>query len=491
MHRWNSKIDGLFRRANLFYASKTFVWIIIGFGIVLRVAQYLFNRSLWLDEAMLAINIISRPLPELLQPLSYDQAAPIGFLMAEKLAVDVFGTSEYALRLFPILCGTLSIFLFYAVARHDLEIQAVPIALGLFAISDKLIYFSSEVKQYSSDVAIALSLYAVAIYFKSERLSHSRIALCGAIGAAAIWFSHPAIFILAGLGLTSSAFCFGQRNWSGMRRLSIVYSIWLSSFAASYFISLRPLIHNEHLLEAWRGSFIPIPPWTFSDAKVLISSFFKIFDNPVGLSVPFIAALTFLMGCISMFLRKKSKLLVLISPLPFVLLASSLHMYPFSGRFVLFTVPFVLLFIAEGSTYIAMRSSRISAIMAVIVIGLLASPPLLDACYHLITPRTREEIKPVIRYLRQHRQDKDLLFVARQSRAAFEYYSESYGFNKSDSIEYLEELRGGTRVWVLFSHYSEDLGKGKQILHFLQMVGTRLDAFEAPGAVVHLYALAK
>jgi hypothetical protein len=33
--------------------------------------------------------------------------------MVEKVLVHTFGTSEYTLRLFPLLCGILSLFLFY------------------------------------------------------------------------------------------------------------------------------------------------------------------------------------------------------------------------------------------------------------------------------------------------------------------------------------------------------------------------------------------
>jgi hypothetical protein len=65
------------------YASEKLPWVIIGFGAVLRVLQYLYNRSLWNDEAGLALNIVGRSFAGLLQPLSYGQAAPFGFLVVE------------------------------------------------------------------------------------------------------------------------------------------------------------------------------------------------------------------------------------------------------------------------------------------------------------------------------------------------------------------------------------------------------------------------
>ena len=34
--------------------------LVIGFGLILRLRQYTFNISFWLDEAMLALNIVNR-----------------------------------------------------------------------------------------------------------------------------------------------------------------------------------------------------------------------------------------------------------------------------------------------------------------------------------------------------------------------------------------------------------------------------------------------
>ena len=125
----------------------------------MRCAQYLVNRSLWLDESLLALNIVHRTFSQLMQPLDYEQMAPLAFLMIERAAVQFFGNSEYALRLFPFLSGLVSLFLFYKVAKTVLTQRAFIIGLMLFVFSGPLIYYSSEVKQYGSDVTISLLLY--------------------------------------------------------------------------------------------------------------------------------------------------------------------------------------------------------------------------------------------------------------------------------------------------------------------------------------------
>ncbi len=60
------------------------VAFILFVGIVFRLRQYLFGRSLWLDEAMLALNIVNRNFSQMFQPLDFNQGAPIGFLLIEK-----------------------------------------------------------------------------------------------------------------------------------------------------------------------------------------------------------------------------------------------------------------------------------------------------------------------------------------------------------------------------------------------------------------------
>lgn len=88
------------------------LWLAIFVGFFLRFVQYLLNRSLWIDEAFVALNVINKSWIELLKPLDYNQGAPLGFLFAEKFFVQLLGTNEYVLRLFPFLAGIASIFYF-------------------------------------------------------------------------------------------------------------------------------------------------------------------------------------------------------------------------------------------------------------------------------------------------------------------------------------------------------------------------------------------
>ena len=497
----------LFTKIRMLYTSKKLPWIIISLGVILRLVQYLFNRSLWLDESFLALNIIDRSFLELLQPLDYGQVAPIGFLILEKIAVQIFNSSEYALRLFPFLSGIASMFLFYGVAKRFIKSEAVPIALSLFAISEPLIYYSSEVKQYSSDVFIVLLiLYFVARNIHSKRLTTSNIIVFGVLGATVIWFSHPSVFILAGVGVSLALFSFVKKEWGRIARLSISYSFWALSFTLCYLVSFRDQSNNKHMLHAWSASFMPFPPSSYGDIRWFVDAFFGIFNFPVGLSLSGIAALAFLVGSVAVFLQKKEQFFILILPIPLVLLASGLHKFPFNGRLLLFLVPCLLLFIAEGVEQIRDKTKHNSAIIGIALICLLFLEPSLSASYHLIRPRTKEEIKPVISYIRDHEQSGDVLYLSMASRIAYRYYSKRLNVNINnyivglkpkenwvDHINHLNKLRGNKRVWILFSHARRSISQGyvneKFILNYLDSIGERLESFKSDDASVYLYNL--
>jgi len=100
--------------------SRLLPWLIIAFGIILRLEEYFLNRSLWLDEAFVATNFIDRAFWGLLQsPLDYAHMVqtPPGFLLTTKLAISVFGNSDLILRLFPFVCGIASLILFLYMAK--------------------------------------------------------------------------------------------------------------------------------------------------------------------------------------------------------------------------------------------------------------------------------------------------------------------------------------------------------------------------------------
>ena len=77
--------------------------------------------------------------------------------------------------------------------------------MRIFAVAEPLIDYAAQVKQYSCDVCVGLLLGWMAIRIiaatstSGQKMRWMALTLSGAIG---IWFSHPAIFVLGGIGLT-------------------------------------------------------------------------------------------------------------------------------------------------------------------------------------------------------------------------------------------------------------------------------------------------
>jgi 4-amino-4-deoxy-L-arabinose transferase-like glycosyltransferase len=485
-------------------------WLMIGMGIVLRLTQYVFNRSLWYDEANLALNILDRSVLGLFQPLDHDQGAPIGFLLLEKIAVGVLGKSEYVLRLIPFLSGLISLFLFYAVAKRYISKNALLLALYLFAISDTLIYYSSEVKPYSSDVLVILSLFLIISRATLEKLTFSQSLALGIAGAISIWLSYPAIFVLFTIGICIIVAVLQQRTLITYNKLLIIFALWITSMILNYLIQLRYLANNGDMVYYWRNNnaFMPFPPRSISDLEWFFFKSFDIFSDPgglklFGLELSGIGVTLFLIGCYTLFYRNRSHLFILISPLVVTLFVSAFERYPFSGRLLLFIVPSLFLLIAEGAAYLQVSSGNKSSIVSVLLIAVLLMPLSLNAVHYLANPRTREELRPALQYIQGHKQPADTVYVYQGAEQAFVYYSKVLGLDgdfiagvdaRGDWHLYIDDinkLRNKKRIWVLFSHVRTIKGIDEEqfLLYHLDALGKQLDAFSTEGASAYLYDL--
>jgi len=485
-------------------------YLIIAFGVAMRLIQYLANRSLWADEAVLALNIVNRSYLELFQPLDYEQGAPIGFLIVEKVAVQILGNNEYSLRLFPFVCGVGSLFLFYELGKKWIPKFAIIISLTLFASLPYLVYYSAEVKQYSSDVAIALFLYLLLLPLLQQKLNRSQIIKYSLVGAIAIWFSHPSIFILASIGSSVLLINFWHKDLNKIKQLLLIYSACVLSFIIFYFVSLRNLTGNETLTTSWGDGF-PSSPF---DIIWMLDAFGKFFYKPLGFSkwVDGLAIVAFLVGCISCWLSRKKILLLLLSPLFMTFFASFLHQYPFRSRLVLFLTPYVIFLIAEGGSYILKKSkSRLIKIISIFLIILLLRQPLAKAIDLIEEPLNYSDIKPVLSYIKKHQQPGDVLYIYQRGIYQFQYYAEKYAYQEGDYIigvddldkydgqelsitemtryeKDLDKLRGNKRVWLLFSH-THIPAERRFLNYYLNEIGLRIDTFEKPGSYVYLYDL--
>jgi uncharacterized membrane protein len=455
---------------------------------------------------MLAVNIVKRPLLDLTKPLEYNQGAPIGFIFIEKINVQLMGNNEYILRLYPLIASLVAIFLMYKVITQYVGMNGLVIALGLFSISENLIYFASEAKQYASDTMFVLLLILVAYLCIRRDSTFKQFLILGFIGLISVWMSHPAFFLILAISISFVVGFIKLKDKAKLAWIGSISFVWMINIAILYFVSLHSLSTNNILIDFWQKGFMPLPPW--KDWAWFSETFYSVMDKPIGLPFASFSLLIFLIGCISLFLREQPLAILLVLPFPLVLFASSLEKYPFRDRLLLFLVPIVYLFIAEGVEFIRLRIKRFSPKLALGVWGVMAilllAIPSRNALQNFAKPVMKEHIRPVMSYLTKQWSGGDVIYLYYSAEPAFEYYAPKFGLENARTtlgivsrekpdryIQDIDQFLGVQRVWFLFSHNCVwcKVNEEKYFLKQLKLRGKRLRSFRTHGASVYLFDL--
>lgn len=477
-------------------------------GIIFRITEYLHNRSLNEAEAPLAMNLIHRSYSGLLNVKDYIQAAltaPLGFAFMEKSVIGLFGHSEFALRILPLLAGIIGLLLFLEMARRYLDHAIVPIALIFFAANDHLILFSSEAKHYSLDVAIAVGLVMSVLWIVSSERTITRMLLFGLLGAIGFWFSHSAVFVYASGTIIILYSIVRERNWHHLLLIAITTAGAILSLGALYFIELRDLTGDQALLSGFQRSFVPLVPTSPVDLKLLGFCLLRTIKNPMGLSVYELglATISLIAGMVVILWKRRLLGVFILLTFFLTLFASSLQKYPFEGRLLLFMTPLLIPVLAQGLHYVYTSTKKGSIILALALAAILIFPPVFMATYHLINPRTSEELRPVMHQLRERHRSGDVVYLYYAARNAFQYYAERFKLEHIDYIvgnparhnqeiyyHELNELRGNDRVWIVFSHiFKRNVDEELLFISYLKSIGTLRESFNAHGAALYLFDL--
>ena len=188
---------------------------------------------------------------------------------------------------------------------------------------------------------------------------------------------------------------------------------------------------------------------------------------------------------------------------------------------MLFITPLIILFIAEGISLIINKIWPNYSIILIALVCLLFWNPVSVVINDLINPRTLFEIKPVLKYIKEHSTKNDILYVYSNAQYALKFYAKDYGFNdkfevdpsqfysspkikrqtekkgymtianggnSKDFTDGINKLKGYKRVWILFS---EIIRKEQEplVLKYLNEMGVMLLNFQRPGVRVYLYDL--
>lgn len=513
---------------NLLFASPSklheLALVFAGVGALCRVAQYAAKRSLWHDEVSITLSLVATGFLALFGPLEREQAAPPLWSLLERATVLLFGESEYTLRFWPMVAGVASLLVFFRLARHVLSPSAVPVAVLLFAVSDRLITHSAEVKPYSTDVLVAVSLLTVATLPGATQSPLRSLARVTALAIPGMWFSFPSVFVYGGISLAvagrlrrvkrrpAAGAADARRAWLGY--------VTLNALAGASFLSLFLLSASRqsstYLREYWTAGY-PIaqagwrfPLWFLEVHYDLCNYAYAPMGWLIGVLVIF---------GVSAIWRgdRRGALAILLLPLGLTFLAASFRYYPYTGnRFLLFAVPGVLLLAAEG---LFALTRRLAPQPAVLLAAMLVLPGLGLAGYHLLFPRSRHELRPILTEVNQKLQPGDRLLV--MAHDSFDYYWERMlranpqavqlvGPKRQDgerraratplpheiiyvipspsrNLAQIDRLLDSPRFWIIYTAHGRIQPQYDRMIDTVRPYADEVETLKASGARAHLF----
>ena len=350
-------------------ATTVLLWALVVTGAALRLWTLAGHPCLWMDEGMLAANLVARDFAGLLEPLEYRQAAPIGFLLVEKLALVVGGGWEpdLALRAFPFACALASLPLFLTLCRRWLSPLASIVAMALFALSPAHVHYSIQVKPYAVDVLAALLvLHLAARALADGEVDGPAARRLALVGAVVVWFSFPVAFVLAGAG----AVLIVRALWASRRgeavRVAGAAVAWLGSFAIAFWLGGVGTSDSSLLVDWWRGAFAPIPPTSLTDVLWYRDAGFGVVRFCTGVG-PYAALALGILALIDG--RKEPWLPCATVPALVAVVVSSAELYPFERRFALFLLPAIALILGRGAALMEKRAHIATRALATVAVA--------------------------------------------------------------------------------------------------------------------------
>lgn len=354
---------------------------LVGLGTLLRVWEYLGNRSYWLDEGSLLGNLTGKAVFDFSGTFSGDQLAPFGFIVIERCVHWIFDYETYSMRLFPLLCGITALVLFSRLARQSLAPGAALIALALFSLSSDLIYYSSELKQYSTDLALSLLVTLVARNLLNRPVDLKSGVRLSALAVVSPWLSFSSSFVVAGAGATLLVQRLCRRRFREAAAFAVVGGLWGISFGLCYRATRAMLSQYTTMYIFWDFAFLPFPPKDQEGLLKFGGILLDVFVNPLNMVAPVVPPfgvvvpiLMLAIGGVSLWRRDRAFFSLLVLPVLLAIVASGLRKYPFHGRLILELVPPFFLLMAEGAEWVRLLNPARTWIYRTTLVLLLAYP---------------------------------------------------------------------------------------------------------------------
>src|SRR5262249_17934226 len=230
----------------------------------------------WGDEAMLLVNYADRDYLDLAGPLQNCQVAPLLFHWAELTAIRLFGTSELAVRLPPLLACLGSLLLFWRLARRPLAPRPRLLAVAVLSVSIWPATLGSLVKPYAFDLFFSLALLLCAAEWRRRPERLRWLVGLALTVPVALLASYPAVFVAGAVSVGLLPAVCRQRRTAWLL-YALCNVLIVTTFAGHYLIvgkaqlasSVRGSTTADEMRAYWDHGFPPrdltaLPLWLLS-----------------------------------------------------------------------------------------------------------------------------------------------------------------------------------------------------------------------------------
>ncbi len=467
-------------------------------GVAVRLAVYFQQRSVFLDEANLIQNLIERPYLGLFQNLNYQQYSPPLFSVITKFIISNFGNNELTIRLFPLLCGVATLFLFYAFAKKYLAPLPLFFAVSFMAFDKVFIDYSTECKQYASDAFVSVGLLYLSQIIDYQYFNLKKISIWAFVGAFAIWLSMPAVFVLVGVGFYYVYSFYKNKDFKNIGFYALAILFWMINFGIYFILILKKDATSNALREYHNDYFFAFPPTNTIQIKLLSQQIIGIIDHSIGKTAVAIAItlVAWFFGLITLFKTQKSIFLLITLPVFASLAASACSLYAIPARLMLFFLPLLIFISCIGFQKIMTFKIPFWIITPLLFIVLAVQQNL----NYLYEPfhNDNAEIRNGLQYIEQNAQLNDLVFLHHIVAPIGNYYLNNYDKPlKIKNIHFAKyvccygeqiqldikqkQTEGYKRIWIVNDTKDETLIK------FAESQGKILDRFDFQRGYVLLY----
>lgn len=382
---------------------------------------FLGSQGLWFDEAWVVKTLLKPTIGDMLFSSGVSQSNPPLFLLLSRTWIGIMGFADWKIRMVSSCLNAATLLLGFVYVRRRVSLFGACVFVICWGFLESALRYAYEFKHYSAEtLAVIVLLLALDVLQASSRTYVLR--WCGflLIAVVCITLSFTIAFLLPAV-LGSILYGAYKKHTPSVSGAWTIVGIVATSFVLQYLFIVRSQIgSSDFLYRYWSDGFFetnPLHQSFYGEVWVRIKRLFEYFfatswfgyagrgyaSMALFLCVATIAAVPF---------HKKWQVLLWASPLPFLVAAAALGLYPFHpSRTSFFLLPLILMVCAQGLELFSAVSLRHSQQIRFLFLSLLLFIPL-QGLSHTYRVNVYNDGRDALLWAKKNVQEGDEVFFA-------------------------------------------------------------------------------